>query len=616
MALPQGFLDELRDRVTVSSVVGRRHALTRKGREFVALCPFHTDSKPSLNIVDDKGFYHCFACGAHGDVIKFVMETEALGFMEAVEQLAGLAGMEVPKETPEERQKAERRRSLQEVVDLACRWYERQLRTSAGDAGLRYLRDRGLDEATIARFRLGWAPDDRKALQRALRAEGVEVEVLVEAGLVKRYDDGETGDYMRGRVLFPITDRRGNVIAFGGRVLGDGQPKYLNSPDTPLFHKGRVLYGLAQAREKAHKSGTLVVAEGYMDVIALDQAGFASVAPLGTALTEDQIAELWKIVPEPVVCFDGDNAGQRAAARACDRALPMLTPGHSLRFVALPEGEDPDSLTRRDGPAGFRRLLEAAEPMVDRLWAGEVAVGPADTPERRADFWRRVRERVKVIADRTVQQSYADEIEARISAARRPPRDRFDGARTGARGAFRGGKWMPPQFEARGSRAARATGDSVLGRRQQQVILATVIHHPGLLDELGETLAHLELDDQFLDKLRREILEITESDPDLDAAGLAGHLKALGYSDTVNGLLGAEALSHAAFARPGATHSEARAGLIELVSRVGRGRLERQLADARRDVEAAMDETSWNRLLGLQRALAAITVGASLEDAG
>ncbi len=616
MALPQGFLDELRDRVTVSSVVGRRHALVRKGREFVALCPFHSDSKPSLNIVDDKGFYHCFACGAHGDVIKFVMESEALGFMEAVEQLAGLAGMEVPKETPEERQKAERRRTLQEVVDLACRWYERQLRTSAGDAGLRYLRDRGLDEATIARFRLGWAPDDRKALQRALKSEGVEVDALVEAGLAKRYDDGETGDYMRGRVLFPITDRRGNVIAFGGRVLGDGQPKYLNSPDTPLFHKGRVLYGLAQAREKAHKSGTLVVAEGYMDVIALDQAGFAAVAPLGTALTEDQIAELWKIVPEPVVCFDGDNAGQRAAARACDRALPMLTPGHSLRFVALPEGEDPDSLTRRDGPAGFRAMLEAAEPLVERLWAGEVAAGPADTPERRADFWRRVRERVRVIADRTVQQSYADEIEARISLMRRPARERFEGRRGGGRGSFRDGKWTPPPVEPRDSRASRARVDTVLARRQQQLILATVIHHPGLLDELGETLAHLELDDQFLDKLRREILEITEADPDLDAAGLAAHLKALGYSDTVNGLLGADSLSHAAFARPNATHSEARAGLIELVARVGRGRLERQLAEARRAVEAAMDETSWNRLLGLQRALAAITVGASLEDAG
>lgn len=614
MALPQGFLDELRDRVSVSSVVGRRHQLIRKGREFVSLCPFHSDSKPSLNIVDEKGFYHCFACGAHGDVIKFVMETEGLGFMEAVEQLAGLAGVEVPKETPEDREKAERKRTLQDVVDLACRWYERQLRTSIGEAGLRYLHGRGLSEETIARFRLGWAPEDRKALQRAMKSEGVEVEVLVEAGLVKRYDDGDTGDYMRGRVLFPITDRRGRVIAFGGRVLGDGQPKYLNSPDTPLFHKGRVLYGMAQAREAAHNTGTLVVAEGYMDVIALAQAGFPAVAPLGTALTEDQIAELWKVVPEPTVCFDGDSAGQRAAGRACDRALPMLTPGHSLRFVALPEGEDPDSLTRNEGPAGFRKLLETAEPLVERLWADEAAAGSIDTPERRADFWRRIRERVRAIADRTVQQSYADEIETRIGAMRRPARD--GGGRSGGRGFVRGGRWTPPPVEPRGSKATRAAVDTVLGRRQQQLILATVIHHPGLLDELGEALAHLELDDQFLDKLRREILEIAESDPDLDAAGLAGHLRALGYSDTVNGLLGAEALSHAAFARPSATHSEARAGLIELIARVGRRRLEQQLAEARRTAEASMSEVDMNRVVGLLTALQQITTGASLEDAG
>lgn len=629
MALPQGFLDELRDRVSVSSVVGRRHQLIRKGREFVSLCPFHSDSKPSLNIVDDKGFYHCFACGAHGDVIKFVMESEGLGFMEAVEQLAAQAGLDVPKETPEDREKAERKRTLQDVVDLACRWYERQLHTAAGDEGRHYLKDRGLQDATIARFRLGWAPEDRKALQRAMKAEGVEVDVLVEAGLVKRYDDGpragETGDYMRGRVLFPITDRRGRVIAFGGRVLGDGQPKYLNSPDTPLFHKGRVLYGLAQAREAAHKSGTLVVAEGYMDVIALSEAGVPAVAPLGTALTEDQIAELWKVVPEPTVCFDGDTAGQRAAARACERALPMLQPGHSLRFVVLPEGEDPDSLTRRDGPAGFQKLLDAAEPLVDRLWAIEANAGTVDTPERRADFWRRVRDRVRAIADRTVQQSYADEIEARITAMRRPPGGGRDGYRRdgdrggvyrgdGARG--RSGKWSPPPVEPSGSRAARARVDSVLGRRQQQLILATVINHPGLLDELGETLAHLELDDQFLDKLRREILEITEADPDLDAAGLASHLKALGYSDTVNGLLGAGALAHAAFARPVATHSEARAGLIELIARVGRGRLERQLADARRMAEESLSEVDMDRVAGLLKALQQITAGASLEDAG
>lgn len=607
MSLPPNFLDELRDRVTVSSVIGRKLKLERKGREFVSLCPFHNDSKPSLSIVDDKGFYHCFACGAHGDVIKFLTETEGLKFMEAVEQLASLAGMDVPKATPEEQERAERRRTLRDVVDLACRWYERQLRTSAGATGLAYLRGRGLSEEIITRFRLGWAPDDRKALQRAMKAEGVEAGTLVEAGLVKRYDEGDTLDYMRGRVLFPITDRRGQVIAFGGRVLGEGQPKYLNSPDTPLFHKGRVLYGLAQAREPAHKSGTLVVAEGYMDVIALDQAGIPAVAPLGTALTEDQIAALWRMVPEPVVCFDGDAAGQRAAQRASERTLPMLQPGYSLRFMVLPAGQDPDDLIKREGAGGFRRVLATAEPLADFLWASELAAAPADTPERRADFFKRIRERTRTIADRAVQQAYADDIERRIEQLRLPPRGRASG------GGFAKGRWVPPpKPEPRGSRTARARVGAVLAQRQQQIILATVIHHPGLLDELGEALAHLELDDPFLDKLRAEILEITDADPNLDAAGLATHLKASGYTDTVNGLLGAEALSHAAFARANAAFAEARIGLIELMARVGRPRLQEQLDEARRD--AASDEASWNRLLGLQRALAAITAGTSLED--
>ena len=614
MALPPHFLDEIRDRVTVSSVVGRKTKLERKGREFLALCPFHNDTKPSMSVVDDKGFYHCFACGAHGDVFKFVMETEGLKFMEAVEQLASLAGLEVPQASPEERERADRRRSLQEVVDLACRWYERQLRTSAGEPGLRYLRDRGLSEETIERFRLGWAPDDRKALQRAMKAEGVEVDTLVEAGLVKRYEDGErageTVDYMRGRVLFPIADRRGRVIAFGGRVLGDGQPKYLNSPDTPLFHKGRVLYGMAQAREPAHKTGTLLVAEGYMDVIALAQAGLPAVAPLGTALTEDQIDALWRLVPEPALCFDGDAAGQRAARRAADRALPLLKPGHSLSFVMLPEGQDPDDVIKRDGPRAVDTLVREATGLAEFLWTSELQSAPVNTPERQAAFFKRMRDLTREVADLTVQQSYRDDVEARIQAMRRPPN-----ARGGARGRSPDRRWTPLAMpEPAGSRTARARVDAVLRERQQQIMLATVINHPGLLDELGEALAHIELDDRFLDKLRRQILEITEGDPDLDAEGLATHLKSLGYSDTLDGLLAADALSHAAFARAEAGHGDARRGFVELLARLGGARLREQLDEARRDAERSMDDATWNRLLGLQRALTAITVGAALED--
>ncbi len=632
MSLPPHFLDELRDRVTVSSVIGRKYKLERKGREFLAVCPFHNDTKPSLSIVDDKGFYHCFACGAHGDVFKFLMENDGLKFMEAVEQVALLAGVEVPKESPEEQQRAERRRSLQEVVDLACRWYERQLHTSAGEAGLRYLKERGLSDETLKTFRLGWAPDDRKALQRAMKAEGVETDVLVEAGLVKRYEEGErsgeTVDYMRGRVLFPITDRRGKVIAFGGRVLGDGQPKYLNSPDTPLFHKGRVLYGLAQAREPAHKSGELLVAEGYMDVIALAQAGFPAVAPLGTALTEDQIVELWRITPEPILCFDGDTAGQRAARRACDRALPLLKPGHSLRFVTLPEGQDPDDVIKRDGKKALRDILATARGLADFLWASELVANPTDTPERRAAFFKRMRDLVREVADQGVQIAYKDDVEARIEAMRRP-QGRDGGGREFGRGQGRGGsqrgrgtdrgrggRWTPPPPpEPIGSRTARARVDAVLPRRQQQVILATFMHHPGLLDELGEVLATLSLDDPFLDKLRRQILEINAEDPGLDANGLRDHFMALGYSETVDGLLSDEALHHAGFARQGASHSDARQGLAELLGRFAGPLLREQLFDAQREYGQTFSEASWQRMLSLQSTLQAITSASALEDA-
>lgn len=631
MSLPPHFLDELRDRVTVSSVIGRKYKLERKGREFLSICPFHNDSKPSLSIVDDKGFYHCFACGAHGDVFKFLMENDGLNFMEAVEQVAVLAGLEVPKESPEEQQRAERRRSLQEVVDLACRWYERQLHTSAGEAGLRYLKERGLSDQTLKTFRLGWAPDDRKALQRAMKSEGVETDVLVEAGLVKRYEDGErageTVDYMRSRVLFPITDRRGKVIAFGGRVLGDGQPKYLNSPDTPLFHKGRILYGLAQAREAAHKSGELLVAEGYMDVIALAQAGFPAVAPLGTALTEDQIVELWRLTPEPVLCFDGDTAGQRAARRACDRALPLLKPGHSLRFVTLPEGQDPDDLIKRDGKKALRDILGTARGLADFLWASELVSNPTDTPERRAAFFKRMRDLVREVADQGVQIAYKDHMEARIEEMRRPQGTNSgrDYGRSQGRGGFqrgrgndraRGGRWTPPPPpEPIGSRTARARVAAVLPRRQQQVILATFMHHPGLLDELGEVLATLSLDDPFLDKLRRQILEINADDPGLDADGLRDHFMALGYSETVDGLLSDEALHHAGFARKGSSHSDARQGLAELLGRFAGPLLREQLFDAQREYGQTFSEASWQRMLSLQSTLQAITSASTLEDA-
>src|SRR5438270_9612178 len=417
MAFPPGFLDELRSRVPLADLVGRRVRLVRKGREHSGLCPFHNEKTPSFYVVDDKGFFHCFGCGAHGDAIGFLMRADNLDFIEAVERLAGEAGIAVPQQTPLERERAQRQKTQLEALAAAAQFYERQLwsprNSLCGAAARDYLAARGLDEETIRRFRLGWAPDDRQALRRALSGDFPEA-LLHEAGLLRVPEDGGTPyDYFRGRVIFPIGDRAGRVIAFGARTLGDDVPKYLNSPDTPLFEKGRVLFAWAAARANAARAtdgeapSAAIVVEGYMDVIALHRAGFATaVAPLGTALTEAQLQELWRLSPEPVLCFDGDTAGQRAALRALHRALPLLKPGRSLRLATLPPGEDPDSLIRTRGRPGFGEVLAGARPLSEMLWQSELAAGPIDTPERRADLEQRLMQAAGLIGDRVVQAEY------------------------------------------------------------------------------------------------------------------------------------------------------------------------------------------------------------------
>jgi len=406
MSFTPQFLDELRQRLSLVQVISRKVKLTRRGREQTGLCPFHAEKSPSFTVNDDKGFFHCFGCGAHGDVIGFVMRSDGLSFPETVERLAREAGLELPVSSPEERERTQRQATLVSAMETAAAWYEQQLKVPQGRPALDYLKQRGLSDATIARFRLGDAPEGRTALRDALAKAGVPLELAIEAGLIGKGEDGNIFDRMRGRVIFPIADRRGRIIAFGGRILGEGQPKYLNSPETPLFHKGRTLYGLGQALRPARDAGEIVVAEGYMDVIALAQAGFAqAVAPLGTALTEEQMGELWRLVPEPTLCFDGDGAGERAAARAAERALPLLKPGQSLRFALLPAGEDPDTLIIAQGAAAMRAVLDAAQPLAEMVWRGGVQGRSFDTPERRAGLRQEVRERLSRIADRPVQEA-------------------------------------------------------------------------------------------------------------------------------------------------------------------------------------------------------------------
>ena len=531
MAFPPGFLDGVRNRISLSGLVSRRVKLLRRGREFVGLCPFHHEKTPSFCVVDDKSFFHCFGCGAHGDVIGFAMRADNLDFIEAVEKLAGEAGLIVPQATPQERERAQRQKTLLEAAEAAAVFYEQRLWAPGGSRAREYLRGRGVEAETIRRFRLGWAPDDRQALRRALGPEFSDA-LLVEAGLLRRSEDETHAEYFRNRVMFPIADRAGRVIAFGGRVLGDAQPKYLNSPDSALFEKGRVLYAWSEARAAVIRSSGsggpnaapgAIVTEGYLDVIALHQAGFVTaVAPLGTALTEFQLQELWRLTSEPVLCFDGDAAGQRAALRALRRALPLLRPGHSLRFTTLPAGEDPDSVIRERGQAGFDNILAAARPLSTVLWESELGAGHPDTPERRADLERRLLEHVGCIADRTVHAEYQRFVRDRLFDLARQPR-------TGSRRL----PSVRPTYVRDGPEPPPRSTERVLRENLFRIIL----RFPCLIDEVTEELAALDTPESDLDTLRRQILDSDAAGSGLDAHDLQQHLVRNGLAATVERLL-------------------------------------------------------------------------------
>ncbi|MDR3440639.1 DNA primase [Telmatospirillum sp.] len=567
MAFPPSFLDEIRSHVSLASVIGRSVRLTKKGREHLGLCPFHNEKSPSFTVNEDKGFYHCFGCGAHGDVITFEMQTHHLSFPEAVERLAAEAGLDVPVQAPEERVRAKQAASLYDVMDKACAFFERELHGTVGRAGLEYLRRRGLSDETIARFRLGFSPDARTALKTALRQAGLPESLAIEAGLlIVPEGGGESYDRFRGRVMFPITDRRGRIIAFGGRILSDGQPKYLNSPDTPLFHKGSVLYGLAQAREPAAQAGTVIVCEGYMDVIALCRAGFGhAVAPLGTAITEQQIELLWRMADEPIICLDGDAAGQRAAGKAALRALPLLKPGYSLRFAAVPAPEDPDSLIAAEGPAAMQRVLDQARPLSEVLWQQELAGHAIDTPERRAALEHDLMEKVSLIADKAVQDQYRSYFRSLLWETFRPPRP--------AKPAFRpfGGPGRGDLLRSRGHRLVDRGADGRLpgaGRpptlppawlSQERLLLLMVILHPVLLEEVAERLGNLRFKDSDLDKLRQEALKHLDGWGSLDSEDVQCHLRSCGFSQILDCLLEARAHDQSAHIKPDAPVEAARA---------------------------------------------------------
>jgi DNA primase len=530
MAFPPGFLDELKARVSLSDVVGRKVQLKRRsGSEYAGLCPFHNEKTPSFTVNDKKSFFYCFGCHEKGDAVGFVMKTEGLTFPEAVEKLAREVGLPVPQSTPQERERAVQAATLQEVVELAARWFQKQLRLPVGRTGLDYFRGRGLSDETIDDFRLGFSPDSRDGVIAALKREGVTIDKIVEAGLAIQPDDQnrEPYDRFRGRVMFPINDRRGRVIAFGGRVIGPGEPKYLNSPETPLFHKGANLYCLDRARVAVTRDQPVIVAEGYMDVIALHGAGFGgAVAPLGTALTEGQLGEVWKLADEPYLCFDGDNAGRRAAQRGAERALPLLKAGKSLRFVALPAGDDPDSLIRARGAAAIDSVLKLARPLSDVVWELETEGKPVDTPERRAALQRAVLEKVDQIADPVVRDHYRADMKTRLNKMRQADGQAFWGnGAPGQRRWFRDGKAGPVAPFPPGA-AARASAMDLDGSRQVQVLLGVLVERPGLLRTLYDEMSRLPIANPELRRLQTGLLDALSHvhdgvDPAADeAAGL------------------------------------------------------------------------------------------------
>lgn len=520
MALSPQWLDELRSRITLSGVISRTTRLTKAGREFKACCPFHNEKTPSFTVNDEKGFYHCFGCGAHGDVIRWMTDQRGLSFMDAVKELAAEAGMDVPAPDPRAAKEAERRDTLYDVTAAAQDWFARNLAGPEGTAAREYLASRGFNARTIEQFGFGFAPDQRQVLKENLGR--FPEDMLIDAGLRISVEDKDPYDRFRGRLMLPIQDARGRVIGFGGRILDSSKsdaPKYLNSPDTPLFDKGRTLYNLHRAAPFARQSGRLVVVEGYMDVIALSAAGIGEcVAPLGTALTEQQIELLWRHVESPILCFDGDTAGQRAAMRAVSRALPLLRPGHSLKIVRLPTGLDPDDLVKRDGSKAMERVLEEAKSLVDVLWQHEVSAAPLTTPEDKAGLKARLLVHVDSIAEADIRSLYRRDLLDRFSVYAYPKREK----------SWRSTRQHSGQYQRsapeNASRLRRAIGG---GARDalSVAIIAGLIRWPQEITRHAEKLAQLSKLDKRFDALldccdAAEALESEELSTILSRQGL------------------------------------------------------------------------------------------------
>ncbi len=593
MALPPAFLDELRARTPMAALVGRKVKLARSGKSWKGCCPFHGEKTPSFYVYDDG--YHCFGCGAHGDAIGFVMNSDGAGFIEAVERLAGEAGLDVPKPWPQAVEAERERLDLTGVLDLAAASFTRRLHGREGREALAYLRGRGLSDETIDRFGLGWSGDGRGDLTAELGRSDIPPARMAEAGLMQSRDDGSARELFYNRVMFPIRDRRGRTISFGGRALGDVKPKYINGPETAVYSKSRTLYALDLAREGSRKSPHgVIVAEGYMDVIALHQAGFTgAVAPLGTALTAGQLEEIWRLADAPTLCFDGDAAGARAAARAAEVALPLIAIDRTLCLATLPPGEDPDTLVRGRGAAAFAAVLASRRPLSMALFDLLREGFAGDTPEARAALRARLDAAAARITDKALSNEYRTALRDRF----------FESTRRGKKaGAPRATPMQRNPVESGEANAER-----------HRAMLAILLNHPALIHDVAEALSSLVLTPGLV-SLRDAILDWYDSASELDSAGLMNHLAVSGHSTMARLVLADRPMPLPACAGPGAMPAEAEVGWWHFFGLLNRPRLEEEVAAARAAFERSPDPATQERLVALCAARDALSRDAQVDD--
>ncbi len=562
MSIPPRFMEELRSRLVLSDIIQRKVRLTRAGREFKGCCPFHNEKTPSFYVNDDKQFYHCFGCGAHGDAIGFAMQHDNQSFIEAIETLAQEAGMEVPQQSPQDIQKSKEEKSLYTLMEEAARWMEAQLRDPSNKEAYRYITDRGMSEEQLNNFRVGYAPADRNAVRKAMQALGYTDTQMIEVGILRAGKEGrEPYAFFRERIMFPVPDRRGRVVAFGGRILpdhlrppdsfsrgGDYVPaKYMNSSDTTLFHKGGMLYGEPRARQAAIDGHPLVVVEGYVDVIACAKAGYSgAMAPMGTALTEEQIMVLWRMIPDarkvPILCFDGDSAGRRAAARAAERIMPLLKPDHSARFAFLPDGQDPDSLVNGQGKKALESILNAAIPLVDFIWMYHTSGQNFDTPEARAGLSKILEDEVLRITDREVQHYYRQAFREKIN---KTFGSSYQKNYNGNKSSF-----VPYKKPANQPVTPMKHPSYSRDKLMEQILLASLLNHPALFDMVEEEVGMLEIGEERLDLLRQSLVTHLSENANVQRDALLQTLSNDGYESEIKGILCEAVYTHASFIRP------------------------------------------------------------------